>query len=106
MKKDSELVNTKKRVSELELSVAELKREVKYLVKLLNIKNNWHSEVHNWLDKRVEVALITGEVLEGKLKWYDKYQIAVKESNINVGDGTVVINKGAVAVIALSEEGV
>lgn len=94
-----------KRIADLDERVADVAREQRRLSELLKVQDNWHSETKEWLGRVVRVYLQDGEtVLVGRLKWSDKYHIAVVPQGRGVNDPQVV-NKGAISFLQLDRGG-
>lgn len=62
-------------------------------------KNQWNSEVRQWIGKSVTIHLVSDTQLVGFLRWMDRYTLCVDEAKF----GVCIVHKGAVALIRLTE---
>lgn len=91
------------RVTGLEMRIGELARELKRLTTLLDVKNNWHSETHDWVGREVQLKLKhQDQYFQGTLKWIDKYNLALILEMAQTR--TYVFNKSAIAFLFLTGE--
>lgn len=86
-------------------SPAELLLRVKkledHLAEHFNEKNQWNSEVRQWVGKRIRIYLIfSADPIVGLLRWMDRYTICVEDEV-----GTAIVHKGAVALLRLDPGG-
>jgi len=77
-----------------------LEKEVKALKDLLNVHDNWHAEIRNWLGKVVNVDLLTGREVQGLLLWTDRYNICISP-DLTEGGKRHIYSKGAIVCIRL-----
>jgi hypothetical protein len=82
----------------LEVKVADLQREVSALKDVLNVYENWNSEIKNMYGKQVTILSHTDSVFLGKLIWTDRYCVCIEKTNKQ----RVILNKGGIVSIELS----
>lgn len=58
-------------------------------------KNQWNSQVREWIGKPVVVQLVSDTQLVGALRWVDRYTLCVDDTQ----NGVSIVHKGAVAII-------
>jgi sRNA-binding regulator protein Hfq len=58
-------------------------------------KNQWNTQVREWIGKKVQISFASGWTITGVLRWVDRYTLCLG------GDETSIVHKGAVAVIRL-----
>jgi hypothetical protein len=57
-----------------------MEKEVKALKDLLNVHDNWHSEIRSLVGKEIVVCSRTGDQATGELKWSDRYNLCIEIS--------------------------
>lgn len=66
-----------KKVQSLKDRFERLERDVKGLKDLLNVHNNWHSTIREWVGSEVRVC-DRSDIVTGKLLWSDRYNVCVE----------------------------
>lgn len=84
----------------LEKRVNHLEKEVNELKDLLNVHENWNSEIKKMFGKKVDVVTSTGTMHRGELLWSDRYCICILHE---LRKSRVTLNKGGVISIELSK---
>lgn len=79
-------------VQTLRQRVDDLERKLK---DAFDEKNQWNSEVRQWIDHKVSVLLLTNTHVVGVLRWMDRYTLCVDTTDY----GICIVHKGAVALI-------
>lgn len=54
-----------------------LERDVRGLKDLLNVHDNWHSTIRDWVGREVRICDRSG-IVTGRLKWSDRYNVCVE----------------------------
>lgn len=67
-----------RRFQSLKDRLAQLEKDVRALKDLLNVHDNWHSAIRRWIGSVVTLCDRRGEVVIGKLKWSDRYNLCVE----------------------------
>jgi len=75
-----------KKLQSVKDKVDRLEKDVKQLKDLLNVQDNWHSEVRGWVGDLVHVSF-NGALFQGTLKWIDRYTICLTTES-----GTATVN--------------
>lgn len=88
--------NVYDRIEELDSAVKDVQLEQRRVAELLNISDNWRTETAKWIGKTICVYLRNDSCILGRLKWIDKYNVAVVKEGAR---GPSVINKGAINYI-------
>jgi hypothetical protein len=57
--------------------VKTLRKDVKALRDLFNVKDNWYAIIREWIGSPVRVRDMTGDIVSGDLKWTDRYTLGV-----------------------------
>lgn len=86
------------RIRELERKVNALFMEIRQLRDVLNIKDNWNSEIRTMYGKAVVVETNIGTT-EGKLIWSDRYNLCIE---LRIGK-RVILSKGGIVSIELHD---
>lgn len=60
-------------------------------------KNQWNSQVRDWIGKDVAIQLIDTTTVKGTLRWMDRYTVCIDELK-----GVAIVHKGSIAVIRLN----
>lgn len=68
-----------KKVQSLKDRFEKMEKDIRGLKDVLNIHDNWHSTIRDWVGREVKVATRDGSVSFGTLKWSDRYNICVIE---------------------------
>lgn len=71
-----------KKLQSLKDKVDRLEKDVKLLKDLLNVQDNWHTEVRDWIGSVVVVTYSEKEYA-GTLKWIDRYTLCLQETQGN-----------------------
>ena len=79
---------------QLKSKLDRVERDISSLKDILNIHDNWHSTIRNWLGEVVTIRDLAGEESEGTLKWSDRYNLCVE-----LPDRTRMYTKGGIASI-------
>lgn len=77
----------------LEKRVDTLQREVNALKDLLNVHENWNTEVRKLLGKRVKITSCSGNLYIGELIWTDRFQVCIYDE---VKKRRLTLNKGGI----------
>ena len=56
-----------------------LEKDVKTLKDILNIHDNWHSEIRSMMGETVRLRTRSGTEREGVLVWSDRYNLCLRE---------------------------
>lgn len=88
--------NLRNRVNTLERDLALANKEIRKLKDILNVKDNWASEVRDYIGRQVEVVG-TRSTYMGELIWSDRYHICILPEN---AVDNVVIQKGNIESIS------
>lgn len=54
-----------------------LRKDVRALKDLFNVKDNWYAVIREWIGSPVRVKDMTGDTVSGKLDWTDRYTLGV-----------------------------
>jgi len=65
-----------KKLQSLKDKVERLEKDVKQVKDLLNVQDNWHTEVRDWIGTKVTVDF-NGTAYFGTLKWIDRYTLCL-----------------------------
>lgn len=82
-----------KKLQSLKDKVDRLEKDVKQLKDLLNVQDNWHSEVRGWTGS-VVVVMFNGREYAGMLKWIDRYTLCLVEGSA----GTMIFPKSQIVI--------
>ena len=98
--------------SEISRDIIQLRSRIEQLEKTLqasvNEKNQWSSEIRNWVGKSISISMISGALLLGELRWVDRYTLCLR-GTVPADDGplattkTIVVHKGAIAFMYQNE---
>lgn len=80
-------------IQSLKDKIKRLDTEVRALKDILNIRDNWHSEIKEWVGKLVVINSGCDSVSSGLLIWVDRYHICVESKGIKT-----IHPKGVVSV--------
>jgi hypothetical protein len=72
-----------------------LRRDVRALKDLFNVKDNWYAVIREWIGSPVRVRDATGEMESGELKWTDRYTLGV----VTPENKERLYNKGGIVYI-------
>ena len=61
----------------LHSTIARLEKDVRTLKDTLNIRDNWHSTIRDWVGREVRICDRSG-INSGKLLWSDRYNVCVE----------------------------
>ena len=84
-----------KKVQSLKDRLDRMDKEVRGLKDVLNIHDNWNSEVRQWIGQEVRVKDVGDHDFYGTLKWSDRYNICLSSPH----NGLRVYNKGGIVWI-------
>lgn len=82
-------------VESLKNRVERIEQDLKALKDILNTKDNWNSEVKDWIGEQVKITLRSGNICSGRLLWTDRYNICVDEG----GKSRTIVTKGGADTI-------
>jgi hypothetical protein len=88
------------RIETLEKRERTIAKEIGELKDLLNVHENWNSEIKKMYGKKVDVYTNTGTLHKGELIWSDRYCICIFH---DVRKTRVTMNKGGISSIELSK---
>lgn len=83
----------------LKTQVDGLRTDVNGLKDLLNVHENWNSEIKTMFGKRVKIESVTGHFYTGELLWSDRYCLCVYDESKRK---RLTLNKGGVISIELA----
>jgi len=89
-------------IQELANQIADIKKEVGKLKDILNVQENWGSEIKKLLGEKISVCVVDGKCLHGHLLWTDRYNICISvEYQLNEGKYAkrVIIPKGSIVCL-------
>ena len=66
-----------KKVQSLKDRFERLEKDVRGLKDLLNVHNNWHATIRNWVGSDVRIC-DRSDVVAGKLLWSDRYNVCIE----------------------------
>lgn len=72
-----------------------LEKDVKMLKDTLNIRDNWHAVIRDWIGQEVRVC-DRSEIIHGELKWSDRYNVCVSVESNNGEERTRIYTKGGI----------
>jgi hypothetical protein len=84
----------------LESKVRQLEKNVNELKDLLNVHENWNSEIKKMYGKKVDVTTSTSTLHRGELVWSDRYCICIYH---DLRKCRVILNKGGIISIELAK---
>ena len=87
------------RIVTLEKRARTTDKEISDLKDLLNVHENWNSEIKKMYGKRVKVESVSGKMYIGELIWTDRYCICVFD---DTRKRRLTLNKGGVLSIELA----
>ena len=67
-----------KKLQSLRDQFARLDKDVRGLKDLLNVHDNWHSTIRQWIGKMIAVCDRNGVPQDGKLMWSDRYNLCIE----------------------------
>lgn len=88
-----------KKLQSLKDKVDRLEKDVKQLKDLLNVQDNWHSEVRSWAGEQVSVQL-GAQVWRGVLRWIDRYTLSIYD-----GTSVLIFPKSQIVVSRVTDAG-
>lgn len=89
-----------RRVADIEMRMAQIQKDQRRINELLKLQQNWGSEIANWFGRPVSISLRNGELVIGKFKWSDKYQLAVVPKD-RKDNNPIIVNKASINTIEL-----
>ena len=66
-----------KKVQSMKDRFEKVEKDIRELKDILNVHDNWHSTIRNWIGLEVKVATRNGDVSFGTLQWSDRYNVCV-----------------------------
>jgi len=82
-----------KKLQSLKDKVDRLEKDVRQLKDLLNVQDNWHTEVRDWIGS-VVVVMYGEKEYAGTLKWIDRYTLCLVEGTA----GTLIFPKSQIVL--------
>ena len=82
----------------IEGRVGQLEKEVSALKDILNVYENWNSEVKSMFGKEVKIESSTETIYQGKLIWSDRYCVCIQD---NARKRRLILNKGGIVSMSL-----
>lgn len=85
-----------KKVQSVKDRFERLEKDVRGLKDLLNVHDNWHSTIREWIGSTVTVSDRGGLYIAGKLMWSDRYNLCVEITEGDQLPRTRIYTKGGI----------